>query len=103
MIRHLVALRFKPETTDTVKQELYDDLAALRDRIDGIAGFQARANVSVEDDMVRGYRDLFWFDFRDAAVRDAYLADEVHQSIGARIVEQLVGGPDGVFVFDVEV
>ncbi len=103
MIRHLVALRFKADTPDTVKLALYDDLAGLCDRIDGILDFQARPNVSVENPLVRGFRDLFWFDFRDTDVRDAYLADEVHQAIGARIVVQMEGGPDGVFVFDFEV
>ena len=102
MIRHLVALRFKDGTPEDRKARLYADLAGLSERIDGILDFQARANVSVEDPLVRGYRDLFWFDFRDAGVRDAYLADEVHQAIGARIVAELEGGPEGVFVFDFE-
>ena len=103
MIRHLVALRFKPGTPAATKQALYDDLAALDARIDGILDFQSRTNVSVEDPLVRDFRDLFWFDFRDTAVRDAYLVDEVHQAIGARIVSELEGGADGVFVMDFEV
>ena len=52
---------------------------------------------------MRGFRDVFWFDFRDVAVRDAYLDDEVHKGIGARIVAATEGGPDGVFVCDFEV
>ena len=103
MIRHFVALRFKDGTAASVKEGLMPDLAALDQRVDGILDFQVRPNVSVEDEMVRGFRDTFWFDFRDAAVRDAYLVDEVHQSIGARIVAELEGGPDGVFVADFEV
>ena len=103
MIRHLVALRFDPGTPDAVKQSLYDDLAGLRERIDGIIDFQSRTNVSVEDPLVRGYRDLFWFDFRDASVRDTYLVDDVHQAIGARIVAAMEGGKDGVFVLDFEI
>lgn len=103
MIRHLVALRFKDGTSNKTKYRLYAELAGLKDRIEGILDFQARPNVSVEDPLVRGYRDLFWFDFRDEAVRDAYLADEVHQAIGARIVKELHDGAEGVFVFDFEV
>lgn len=102
MIRHLVALRFKPGTPQATKQALYDDLARLRDRIDGILDFQSRGNVSVEDPLVRDFRDLFWFDFRDEGVRDAYLVDAGHQAIGARIVAETAGGADGVFVFDFE-
>ena len=103
MIRHLVALRFKPGTPQETKQGLYDQLAGLSGRISGIIDFQSRENVSVEDPLVRDYRDLFWFDFRDTGVRDAYLVDEVHQAIGARIVAETEGGVDGVYVFDFEV
>lgn len=102
MIRHLVFLRFASDTPEEDKQALYADLAALAKRIDGILDFQSRANVSVEDPLVRGFRDMFWFDFRDATVRDAYLVDPVHQTIGARIVAALEGGAEGVFVCDIE-
>lgn len=100
MIRHLVALRFKDGTPEATKEALYADLAALDQRIDGVLDFQSRSNVSVEDHVVYGFRDLFWFDFRDAEVRDTYLEDEVHQAIGARIVAELEGGIKGVFVMD---
>lgn len=103
MIRHLVALRFKAGTPEETKQALYEDLAGLSSRIEGILDFQARPNISVEIPLVRDFRDLFWFDFRDTGVRDVYLEDSVHQAIGARIVAELEGGPDGVFVFDFEV
>jgi hypothetical protein len=103
MIRHIVALRFKGGTTPSTKNRIYTDLAALSGHIDGILDFQARPNVSVELPLVRGFNDVFWFDFRDVAVRDAYLVDPVHQAVGARIVAETEGGIDGVFVFDVAV
>ncbi len=103
MIRHVVALRFKSGTSDAIKQGLYDDLAALDGHIDGIVDFQSRSNVSVEDHVVRGFRDLFWIDFRDTGVRDVYLQDAQHQAIGARLVAELEGGIDGVFVMDFEI
>ncbi len=77
-------------------------LRALDAHIDGILDFRSFANISVETPLVRGFNDVFWFDFRDLAVRDAYLADPVHRQIGARIVAETAGGPDGVQVFDVE-
>lgn len=101
MIRHIVALRFRKGTTAQEKQALYDDLAGLRERIDGILDFRSFANVSVETPLVRGFDDLFWFDFQDIATRDAYLVDPVHQAIGTRIVAALEGGAEGVFVADV--
>lgn len=103
MIRHLVALRYAASTDDATKDQLMADLAGLGDHIDGILDFQVRKNVSVEDPLVRDFRDLFWFDFRDTDVRDTYLVDPTHQAIGARIVATLEGGADGVFVMDFEV
>lgn len=102
MIRHLVHLRFRGDVDAATKQALYDRLAGLADRIDGIEDFQHRQNVSVETPLVRGFLDMFWFDFRDAEVRDAYLVDEVHQAIGADIVACVEGGTEGVFVCDIE-
>ena len=101
MIRHLVHLRFRNDVTHAEKQALYDKLAGLSDHIDGIIDFQQRKNVSVETPLVRGFLDMFWFDFRDDAVRDAYLIDATHQAIGAEIVEHLDGGAEGVFVCDI--
>lgn len=103
MIRHLVHLRFRADVSQAEKQQLYDRLAAFSGRIDGVLDFQHRVNVSVETPLVRGFLDMFWFDFRDVSVRDAYLVDEVHQAIGADIVAALEGGAEGVFVCDVEI
>jgi hypothetical protein len=101
MIRHIVALRFRAGTSPETKLGLYRDLAALAGHIDGILDFRHFENVSVETPVVRGFNDLFWFDFRDVAVRDAYLEDAAHKAVGARIVAELEGGIDGVFVADV--
>ena len=103
MIRHFVALRYKPGTPQETKDGLMADLAGLSDHIDGILDFQVRPNISVEDPLVRGLRDTFWFDFRDTSVRDVYLNDSAHQAIGTRIVENTESGTDGVFVFDFEI
>jgi hypothetical protein len=101
MIRHIVALRFRAGTPAATKAALYADLRGLAGHIEGILDFQSFDNISVELPLVRGFDDLFWFDFRDLAVRDVYLADAAHQAIGSRIVAELEGGADGVFVFDV--
>lgn len=101
MIRHIVALRFRAGTPHETKLGLYRDLAALAGHIDGIIDFRHFENVSIETPLVRGFNDLFWFDFRDLAVREAYLEDAAHKAIGARVVAELEGGIDGVFVADV--
>ena len=103
MIRHFVHLRFAKDATDEDKRALYDQLAALVGQIDGVIDFQHRTNVSVEIPLVRGFNDVFWFDFADISVRNAYLEASVHKAIGTQIVAHLDGGADGVFVCDVDV
>lgn len=102
MIRHIVALRFRPEVSTARKAALYRDLAGLTGHIAGIRDFRHFANVSVETPLVRGFNDMFWFDFQDSATRDRYLVDARHQEIGAALVAELEGGAEGVFVCDVE-
>lgn len=102
MIQHLVHLRFRQDVDAAQKEALYRRLAGLVGRIDGVIAFHHRPNVSVETPLVRGFVDMFWFDFRDAAVRDSYLVDAEHQAIGADIVACLEGGAEGVFVCDIE-
>ncbi|MFT3972068.1 MAG: Dabb family protein [Amaricoccus sp.] len=101
MLRHIVTLRFREGTSPETRNAIYRDLAGLSDVIEGILDFRHFANVSVEVPLVRGFRDVFWFDFRDEAVRDAYLVDPTHRAIGERIVAELEGGADGVLVMDV--
>lgn len=103
MIRHFVMLRFRDDVSAATKAALYGELAALADHLPGMTGFHAGPNVSVETDLVRGYRDAFWVDFTDAASRDAYLADEKHRDIGARLAGLTVDGLDGITVVDMEV
>ncbi|MES2433095.1 MAG: Dabb family protein [Pseudomonadota bacterium] len=102
MIRHIVALRFPSGTDQQTKDDLYAALAGLKSKIDGILAFHASRNVTAEP-LSRGFDDVFWFDFQDAAVRDAYLIHPAHQAIGAKIVAATEGGAEGVFVFDVVV
>lgn len=102
MIRHIVSVRFRADVPQVRKEALYAELQGLSGHIAGILDFRSFRNVSVELPLVRGFNDVFWLDFRDAGVRDAYLVDPVHQAIGGRIVAEAEGGADGVFVCDVE-
>lgn len=100
MLRHLVLLRFRADVTAAARQGFFSDLGKLTGQLDGILDFQHRRNVSVEGPLTQGFDDLFWFDFRDAAARDAYLADPAHQAIGSALVASLDGGAAGVLVAD---
>ncbi|WP_299130343.1 Dabb family protein [uncultured Amaricoccus sp.] len=100
MIRHMVLLRFRAEVSAGERAALMADLGGLRARLPGIVGFTTLRNVSPEAPVVHGFEDGFGVDFRDAAARDAYLADEGHRAIGARLVAACDGGIEGLIVFD---
>ena len=51
----------------------------------------------------KGPSEGFVVDFDGPAARDAYLADPQHQKTGARIVDNAVGGLDGILVYDIEI
>lgn len=102
MVRHIVTLKFRTSISAEMKQRLYDQLKSLSDHIDGILDFRTFANVSPEFPLMRGFEDVFWFDFRDSQVRDIYLEHPEHKAVGAKIVEATEGGLDGIFVVDVE-
>ena len=102
MIRHIVHLRFRKDVTAKYKNQLFEELFDLRNHIEGILDFQMHKNISLETNLVRGFRDMFWFDFTDEEVRDRYLEDPTHQTIGKRITEATEGGLDGIFVSDIK-
>ena len=102
MIRHIVALKFPSDVSTEKKTALYRELAALSQLIDGIVDFRFFKNVSPEVPVVRGFHDVFWFDFRDAQVRDCYLEHPAHKAAGAKLVAVTDGKLDGIFVADIE-
>jgi len=100
VIRHIVLVRFKGDVSPEEKDSIFRDLNGLRDHLDGILDFRSGPNVSPETALVRGFNDGFWVDFRDAAARDAYLADDKHRDVGGRLVALAEGGLDGIAVAD---
>jgi len=102
MIRHIVLVKFRSDIESDLKASIFSQLDQLRTQINGIIDFHSGANVSVELPLVRGFNDLFWFDFVDAASRDEYLVHPAHVAAGKRLVEHLEGGRDGIIVADIE-
>ena len=103
MIRHLVFMNYRVDISPETRDGIIEDLASLREEIDGIVDFQHRSNLSPEDHVTHGFMDMFWFDFVDADTRDNYLNNKNHQAVGARIVAATEGGVAGVFVCDIDV
>ena len=101
MIRHMDFIKFGQLVTQETKDGIFADLAALVDQIEGTLDFQLRANISPETAIVRGFLDVFWFDFLSAETRDDYLENATHIAIGSRLVAA-AGGVEGIFVCDFE-
>ena len=99
MILHCVFLKMPATATTADVLKLYGAVAALKPIIPGMLDFKAGPNVSPEG-LDRGFRHGFVVTFDDEAARDAYLADEVHRAIGARLVAACSGGTEGLIVFD---
>lgn len=103
MIRHIVLVRFRGDVTDEEKADVFERLRALQDHLPGVLDFRSGSNVSPESHLLRGYNDLFWFDFADAKARDIYLDDPQHKAAGAHLVAHAEGGRDGLIVADIEI
>lgn len=103
MIRHMVFVRFSSDVSRHDRARILSELGALRDHLGGILDFQTRRNESPETAVTHAFNDMFWFDFEDDAARDAYLEDEAHKALGARLVDAAVGGLKGIFVCDITI
>jgi hypothetical protein len=99
MIRHIVLVRFRPDTGSARIAEIFASLHALKAVVPGIRSIHAGPNVSPED-MARGHTHGFTVDFETEAARDAYLADADHGKVGAALVGAAQGGIDGILVLD---
>jgi hypothetical protein len=103
MIRHLVFLKYRNSVSQDTKDGILRDLEALKTEVSGFINFVSGSNISPENDVVRGFLHMFWIDFEDISARDAYLSNETHKGIAARINAATEEGIDGVFVCDVAV
>jgi len=103
MIRHSVFIRFKPETTQERIAELFGEIAALQDHLDGVLAVHSGNNVSPETGMDKGYSNGFMVDFENSQARDNYLKDSKHQAVGAKLVEAALNGIEGILVYDLEI
>jgi Stress responsive A/B Barrel Domain len=102
MIRHIVLVRFKPETPEREIQSIFSALHDIKRVIPGVISITSGASQSPEK-IERGYMHGFVADFTDWDALAAYQAHPDHRSVGARLVANAVGGLDGILVFDLEV
>jgi hypothetical protein len=98
-VKHVVLLRFKPETSQATLNQLFAALDALRRTIPGLLDFSWGANSSPEG-LAKGFTHGFVMTFADSAARDAYLPHPDHEAVKAQVLPWIEGGVDGVVVLD---
>ena len=102
MIRHIVLTKFKPETTESKIAEIYSGLSVLTEKLPGACNFTGGRSQSPEQ-IERGYMHGFVIDFDSWADLKIYAEHPEHKVLGSQLVDNAVGGVDGVLVLDLEV
>lgn len=96
-IKHMVILKFKPETPQATIDDLFRQLAGLQNKIDGIVDFSGGI-YSSQEGLNEGYTHGFSMTFTDASARDTYLPHPDHEIVKGNIIPHI----DGVIAFDYE-
>jgi hypothetical protein len=82
MLRHVVLIRFKPETAASRVQEIEAAFAALKGKIESIEALEWGTDCSPEG-KAQGFTHCFFLTFAGAAERDAYLPHPDHEAFSA--------------------
>ena len=102
MIRHIVLTKFQPGTPEDKIAGIYQGLADLTETLPGALGFKGGRSESPEQ-IERGYMHGFTVDFDDWNALQTYADNPDHKALGAQLVENAVGGIDGILVLDINV
>lgn len=102
MIRHIVLTKFKPDTSEGVIAEIYAGLSALTQALAGARNFTGGRSESPEQ-IERGYMHGFVIDFDSWADLKTYADHPEHQELGSQLVENAIGGVEGILVLDLNV
>lgn len=102
MIRHIVLIRFLPDTPEATIASIFADLHRIKSVLPGVLAITAGRSESPEQ-IERGYLHGFVADFADWSALAAYQEHPDHQRVGAALVANAEGGIDGILVFDLSV
>lgn len=102
MIRHIVLTRFKPDVSEQTIENIYAELAAVSETLEGAGGFTGGRSKSPEQ-IERGYMHGFVIDFDNWEALKRYADNQAHQALGKQIADNAAGGVDGILVVDLEV
>lgn len=98
MIEHVVLLQLSDSASEEELQQMYAEIAALEDRIEGFESVHKAENVSPEGKS-KGFKHGFVICFKDQEARDIYLEHPDHIEVAEEYIEPLV---EDVLVFDYE-
>ena len=99
MIRHIVLINFKPETSDERVAEIFSLLETVKSQVPQMLRYSSGHSESPEM-MERGFMHGMVIDFTDWDGLKAYADNGAHKALGAQLVDCAVGGIDGILVFD---
>ena len=102
MIRHIVLTNFDLNTDEAKISEIYAGRGALTEKMDGAHNFTGGRSESPEQ-IERGYKHAFVIDFDSWADLKTYAQHPEHKALGAQIVQNAVGGIEGVLVLDLDI
>ncbi|WP_299746233.1 Dabb family protein [uncultured Tateyamaria sp.] len=102
MIRHIVLTKFKPDTSEDKIAGIYAGLSALAYKLPGAQNFTGGRSESPEQ-IERGYMHGFVIDFDGWDALQTYADNDEHKALGGQLVENAVGGIDGILVLDLDV
>lgn len=100
MIQHIVLFRFRDEIDERQIAEVMEGFGKLRETLPEIASFSWGFNNSPEG-LNRGHQAGFVMGFQTDEDRARYLEHPEHKNYAGNVaLPLLVGGVDGVLVFD---
>ncbi len=100
--KHIVLLRFKPQTPRESIAEIFESLDELQEQIPGIVDICSGPYESPEG-LHKGFTHALVVTFADVESRDAFLDHPAHEKVRKLIVHELAGGLADVIAFDFKV
>ena len=102
MIRHIVLTKFKPTVAEDTSADIYNQLGTLINQLSFAGGFTGGRSQSPEQ-IERGYKHGFVVDFDSWDALQQYTDHPEHKRLGSKLVDNAVGGINGILVLDLEV
>ncbi len=100
--KHIVLLRFKPQTTRDEIAEVFESLDELPEKLPGIVDVCSGPYESPEG-LHKGFTHAFIVTFADSESRDSFLEHPAHEKMKELIVQNLAGGLADIVSFDFKV